>query len=128
MPALDKIIGQTRGSAPTYYLEDIMTIDEFRKIELKVATIKKVELHSNADKLYVIEIDLGNETRQIVAGIRLHYAPEQLVGRQVVIVTNLEPAMIRGVQSNGMLLAASDDKGMSILTLDRPIAPGAIVK
>jgi len=105
-----------------------MTIDEFRKIELKVATIKKVELHSNADKLYVIEIDLGNETRQIVAGIRLHYAPEQLVGRQVVIVTNLEPAMIRGVQSNGMLLAASDDKGMSILTLDRPIAPGAIVK
>jgi methionyl-tRNA synthetase len=105
-----------------------MTIDEFRKIELKVATIKKVELHSNADKLYVVEIDLGNETRQIVAGIRPHYTPEQLVGRQVVIVTNLEPATIRGVQSNGMLLAASDDQGMTILTLDRPIAPGAIVK
>lgn len=105
-----------------------MTLDEFKKIELKVATIKKVEPHSNADKLYVVEIDLGSETRQIVAGIRLHYTPEQLVGRQVVIVTNLEPAMIRGVQSNGMLLAASDDKGMSILTLDRPIAPGVIVK
>ncbi len=105
-----------------------MTIDEFRKIDLRVATIKKVEPHSNADKLYVIEIDLGNETRQIVAGIRLHYTSEQLVGRQVVIVTNLEPATIRGVQSNGMLLAASDDKGMAILTLDRPIAPGAMIK
>lgn len=105
-----------------------MTIDEFRKIELKVATIKKVEPHPNADKLYLIEIDLGTETRQIVAGIRLHYTPEQLVGRQAVVVTNLEPAMIRGVQSNGMILAASDDQGLAILTLDRPIAPGSIVK
>ncbi len=105
-----------------------MTIDEFRKIELKVATIKKVEPHPNADRLYIVEVDLGTETRQLVAGIRLHYTPEQLIGRQVAIVTNLEPATIRGVQSNGMLLAASDDQGLSILTLDRPIAPGGIVK
>lgn len=105
-----------------------MTIDEFRKIDLRVATIKKVEPHPNADRLYIVEVDLGTETRQLVAGIRIYYTPEQLIGRQVAIVTNLEPATIRGIQSNGMLLAASDEQGLSILTLDRPIAPGAIIK
>lgn len=105
-----------------------MNIDEFRKIELKVATVKKVEPHPNADKLYVIEVDLGNEIRQLVAGIRPHYSPEQLVGRQVVVVANLEPATIRGIESRGMMLAASNEKGLSILTLDRPIAPGAGIK
>ena len=105
-----------------------MTIDEFRKMELRVGRVRKVEPHPNADKLYVIEVDLGSEIRQIIAGIRLHYSVEQLLDKQVVIVANLEPAMIRGVQSNGMLLAASDDKGLAVLTLDREISPGASIK
>ena len=105
-----------------------MTLDEFKKIELKVGTIQKIELHPNADKLYVIQVDLGTASRQIVAGIRLHYTPEQLLGRQIVVVTNLDPALIRGVQSNGMLLAAGDEKGLVILTLDRAVAPGATIK
>ena len=105
-----------------------MTIDDFRKVELKVGTVKKVEPHPNADRLYLVEIDLGAEVRQVVAGIRLHYTPEQLLGKQVVVVTNLEPAVIRGIESNGMLLAASDEKGLAVLTLDRSISPGSGIK
>src|SRR3989304_2107869 len=84
----------------------MISIDEFRRIELKVATIKKAEPHPNADKLLVLQIDLGSEERQIVAGIKGHYAPEELVGRQVVVVGNRETAKLRGVESQGMLLGA----------------------
>jgi methionyl-tRNA synthetase len=72
-----------------------------------VATVTAAEPHPNADRLLVLRVDLGGEQRQIVAGIRAHYPPETLVGRQVVVVANLEPAMLRGVESQGMLLAAS---------------------
>jgi methionyl-tRNA synthetase len=104
------------------------TIEEFRKIELVVAQIKEVKEHPNADKLYVIKVDTGKEERQIVAGIRKAYTPEQLVGRRIILVNNLEPAVIRGEQSNGMLLAASDENGVSILSPDRDVALGSIVK
>lgn len=105
--------------------EKMITIDEFRKIELKIATIKEASLHPNADKLLVLKIDLGSEERQIVAGIKGHYAPEELVGKQVVVVANLEPAKLRGVESQGMLLAVSDDHRIVILTPDKKVAPGA---
>ncbi|OGQ55445.1 MAG: methionine--tRNA ligase subunit beta [Deltaproteobacteria bacterium RIFCSPLOWO2_02_56_12] len=105
----------------------MISIDEFRRIELKVATIKKAEPHPNADKLLVLQIDLGSEERQIVAGIKGHYAPEELVGRQVVVVTNLETAKLRGVESQGMLLAASDGERIVILTPEKEIHPGAKV-
>lgn len=105
----------------------MVSIDEFRRIELKVATIKKAEPHPNADKLLVLQIDLGSEERQIVAGIKGHYAPEELVGRQVVVVTNLETAKLRGVESQGMLLAASDGERIVILTPEKEIHPGAKV-
>jgi methionyl-tRNA synthetase len=76
-----------------------------------------------------LEIELGNERRQLVAGIRAHYAAEELVGRQVVVITNLEPATLRGVRSEGMLLAASDADGqLAIITPERPVAAGARVK
>ena len=107
----------------------MLTIDEFRKVELRVATIVKAEAHANADRLLVLQIDLGGEQRQLVAGIRAHYQPEVLVGRQIIVVANLEPAMLRGVESQGMLLAASDAEGhLAFVTPEKPIASGATVK
>ncbi|MBF0570002.1 MAG: methionine--tRNA ligase, partial [Candidatus Omnitrophica bacterium] len=94
-------------------------IDDFKKIQFIVAQIKEVTLHPDADKLYVIKVDTGTEVRQVVAGIRRSYTPEQLVGKRVALVANLEPAVIRGVESQGMLLAASDELGPSVLSPDR---------
>jgi len=105
----------------------MISIDEFRKLELKVATIKRADPHPNADKLLVLQIDLGSEERQIVAGIKGHYAPEELVGRQVVVVANLETAKLRGIESQGMLLAASDGDRIVILTPEKQVNPGAKV-
>ncbi|MEK7229882.1 MAG: methionine--tRNA ligase subunit beta, partial [Candidatus Binatota bacterium] len=103
----------------------MISIDEFRRIELKVATIKKAEPHPNADKLLVLQVDLGSEERQIVAGIRGHYAPEELIGKQVVVVANLETARLRGLESQGMVLAASDGERIVILTPEKQVSPGA---
>ena len=104
------------------------TIEDFKKIELIVAQIKEVKEHPNADRLYVIAVDTGKDTRQVVAGIRKAYTPEQLTGRRVILVANLEPAVIRGETSNGMLLAASDETTMSLLAPGKDIALGSIVK
>jgi methionyl-tRNA synthetase len=103
----------------------MISIEEFRKIELKVATVKSAEPHPNADKLLVLQIDLGDEQRQICAGIRNHYAPEELVGKQIVVVANLETARLRGLESQGMLLAASDEGRVIILTPEKPVQAGA---
>jgi tRNA-binding protein len=105
----------------------MISIDEFRKIELKIATIKSAEPHPNADKLMVLQIDLGTEERQICAGIRSHYTPEELVGRQIVVVANLETATLRGLESQGMLLAASDEGRVIILTPEKPVPAGSKV-
>jgi methionyl-tRNA synthetase len=105
----------------------MISIEEFRKIELKIATVKSAEPHPNADKLMVLQVDLGGEQRQIVAGIRNHYGPEELVGKQIVVVANLEPAKLRGLESQGMLLAASDEGGVIILTPEKSVQPGARV-
>ena len=104
------------------------TYEEFRKIELKIARIKEVNDHPNADKLYVIIVEVGDKTKQIVAGIKNYYKKEDLIGREIVLVDNLDPAVIRGVESNGMLLAASDEKGISIVTPDREVVLGSLVK
>ena len=106
----------------------MVTLEEFKKLELKVAEIKEVADHPDADRLYVITIDVGDARKQIVAGIKNSYKKEDLVGREVVLVDNLDPAMLRGVESQGMLLAASDEKGHSIITPDREVALGSIVK
>ncbi|MDD5348129.1 MAG: methionine--tRNA ligase subunit beta [Candidatus Omnitrophica bacterium] len=106
----------------------MVTFEEFKKLELKVAKVLEVADHPNADRLYVITIDVGGATRQIVAGIRASYAKEALVGRQIVVVDNLEPALLRGVESQGMLLAASDEKGISVLMPDREVSVGSTVK
>jgi methionyl-tRNA synthetase len=106
----------------------MVTYDEFRKIELKIARIKEVQDHPNADRLYVIKVEVGDKEKQIVAGIRASYVKENLVGKYVVLVDNLEPAMIRGVESQGMLLAASDEKGNTVISPDREVVLGSIVK
>jgi len=105
-----------------------ISIDDFRKVELKIATIKAAEAHPNADKLLVLQIDLGGEQRQICAGIRNHYTPEELVGKQIVVVANLETANLRGMESEGMLLAASDEGRVIIMTPEKTVQPGAQVK
>ena len=105
-----------------------VTFEEFKKLELKVARIKEVNDHPNADKLYVLNIDFGDKTKQIVAGIKNYYTKEELVGRQIVVVDNLEPALLRGVESQAMLLAASDEKGVAIITTSREMNLGSIVK
>ncbi len=105
----------------------MISIDEFRKIEIKVATIKHAEPHPNADRLMVLKIDLGSEQRQLVAGIKGHYAAEDLIGRQIVVVANLEPAKLRGIESQGMLLAATDNDKIVLLNPEKPVSPGAKV-
>ena len=104
---------------------------DFDKIELKIATVVEARPHPNADKLLVLQIELGNgERRQICAGIKAWYAPEQLVGRQIVVVANLAPRPLRGEVSQGMLLAATDAATgkVIVLTPSEPVAPGSGVK
>jgi methionyl-tRNA synthetase len=104
------------------------TIEDFKKLELKIAQIKEVNDHPHADRLYVITLDLGDKTKQVVAGIKSSYKKEELVGKQVVVVDNLEPAVLRGVESQGMLLAASDEEGICIISPGRKVKLGSIVK
>ena len=106
----------------------MVTIEEFRKLELKIGEIKEVSDHPNADRLYVVTVDLGDKTKQLVAGIRNYYSKEELIGRQVVVVDNLEPAVLRGVESQGMLLAASDEEGIVIVSPLKKVKLGSIVK
>ncbi|MFA4984783.1 MAG: methionine--tRNA ligase subunit beta [Candidatus Omnitrophota bacterium] len=106
----------------------MVNIDDFRKLQLRVAQIKEVNDHPDAERLYVITVDLGDATKQIVAGIRAFYAKEELVGKQVVLVDNLEPAVLRGVESQGMLLACQDEEGICIISPERPARPGSVVK
>jgi methionyl-tRNA synthetase len=103
----------------------VITIDDFRRVQIRVAEVISCSMIKGADKLLKLEIDLGEETRQIVAGIAQYYTPEELVGKLIAVVYNLEPAVIRGVESNGMLLAAKDDNGLALVTVDRRIAPGS---
>jgi len=106
----------------------MINIKEFQKLELIIAKVKDVQEHPNADRLYVIKVDTGSEERQLVAGIRPSYTADELVGKRVVIVSNLEPATIRGEESQGMILAASDENGHSVLMPDKEVALGSRVK
>ncbi|MCX5714567.1 MAG: methionine--tRNA ligase subunit beta [Candidatus Omnitrophica bacterium] len=106
----------------------MITIEDFKKLELRIGEIKEVNDHPNADRLYVIIVDLGEKTKQVVAGIKGSYQKEELIGKQVVVVDNLEPAMLRGVESQGMLLAASDLEGIAVVSTLRKVALGSVVK
>ena len=92
--------------------------DDFAKLDLRVATVLECRPHENADKLLVLQIELaGGERRQICAGLRQHYPPDQLVGRQIVVVANLAPRQMRGETSNGMLLAATDTASGKVIVV-----------
>ena len=95
-----------------------ISIDDFAKVDLRTAVVTAAEKVEGADKLLKLQLEVGGETRQIVAGIAEHYAPEDLEGKTIVVVANLEPAVIRGVESNGMLLAASSDDLVVVVTVD----------
>ena len=104
--------------------------DDFAKLDLRVATVVECRPHANADKLLVLQIELaGGERRQICAGLRQHYQPEQLVGKQIVVVANLAPRTMRGEISQGMLLAATDTAGGKVIfvTPSEAAAPGSKV-
>ena len=92
-----------------------ITYDDFAKLDLRIATVLAAREHPNADKLMLLQIKVGEEEKQIVAGIRAYYPPEQLVGRQIVVVNNLQEVVLRGEESHGMLLAASDAHGVVLL-------------
>ena len=107
----------------------MVSFQEFKQLELKVGTVLAVEDHPNANKLMVLRVDLGEATpRTLVAGLKEHYAYADLLGKQIVVVANLEPAVLRGVQSDGMLLAAQEGEKVVILTPEKPIAPGSPVR
>lgn len=107
---------------------NLISIQDFAKVELKVATITAVDPVEGADRLLKIQVDLGSEQRQIVSGIAQHYTSEELVGKQVCVVTNLKPVKLRGVDSNGMLLASTGNDTVSILMPLREVPNGSLVK
>lgn len=107
---------------------NVITIDEFAKVELKVGQVLKADRVKGSHKLIKLQVDTG-EMRQIVAGIGKTYAPEDLSGKKIVVVTNLQPAQLMGVESQGMLLAATDSNGtLSLLIPEKDIQKGATIK
>ena len=109
-------------------LKPEITIDDFGKLDIRVATIESVEDHPNADRLYVLHIKMGTEKRVICSGIKENYTKEDLEGKQILVIANLKPTKLRGVLSEGMLLAAEDENGkLSLATTMEELASGATI-
>lgn len=108
---------------------DVISFDDFLKVKLRVGRVIEACDHPNADKLILLQVDLGDEKRQLCAGLKGHYTPEELVGKSIIVVANLAPRMMRGKESQGMLLAASsaDHSKVILLTPDSDIEPGSVV-
>ncbi len=103
-----------------------ISIDDFAELQLRSARVLVAEAHPNAERLMRLEVDLGNEQRQIIAGIAEHYTPAELLGKTIIIVANLKPAKLRGLSSQGMLLAATGPEGTTrLITVDGDLPPGA---
>ncbi len=120
---LNEVIKQAESLSPVKPLnqhQSEINIDDFSKVELRVGTILECVKHPKAEKLLIEKIDIGNEVRQIVSGIAESYKPEELVGKKVIVVCNLKPVELRGVKSEGMILAGKNDKEIKVLTLDLP--------
>jgi methionyl-tRNA synthetase len=122
---------QTATTAEPAAIDDEIDIDLFARVKLRTATVESVEPVAKSKKLYKLQLDVGElGKRQIVSGIAPYYTPEQLIGKQIVIIANLKPAKLMGIESQGMLLAASTegDAALALLTPDKPIASGARVR
>jgi len=113
---------------PASAAERSLSLDEFLQVELRVARVLAAERVLGADKLLKLRVDLGSEERQLVAGVALAYAPEALVGKSIVVVANLKPARIRGVESQGMLLAADVGGRPIVASFDEAVPPGTRVR
>jgi methionyl-tRNA synthetase len=111
-------------------MSETLSIQDFSRLDLRVGRVTEVADHPNADKLYVIQCDLGPDlgTRQLVAGLKPYMPPEALKDKLVVVVANLEPATLRGQRSEGMLLAAQDGQKVVILTTAEAVAPGSKIR
>ena len=106
-----------------------ISIEDFSRLALRVGVITAAQDHPNADRLLVLTVDIGEPSpRQLVAGIRGSYQAADVVGKRVIVVANLKPATLRGVESQGMVLAASDAGGIVLMTPERPVTPGSTVK
>ena len=116
-----------QSSAPPPVAASI-TIDDFMKIQLKTATVLSAERVPNSEKLIKLQVDLGNEKRQIVAGIGKKYEPDALLGKRIVIVANLQPRKLMGIESQGMVLAAGEANVEGLITVLEDVAPGMKVK
>lgn len=103
----------------------MISIGDFEKLDLRVAEILEVDDHPNADRLYAMKIKIGEEERSLVAGIKKHYTKEELIGKKIIVIANLEPVELRGVKSEGMLLAASEGDNVVLVTVDKDIESGA---
>ena len=107
----------------------MISFEDFKKMELRIATIKDVQDHPDADRLYVLKVEISEgQIKQIVAGIKKQYSKEELIEKQIVIVNNLEPAMLRGVESQGMLLAASDENDLAVIVPEKKLIIGSLVR
>jgi methionyl-tRNA synthetase len=112
--------------------KETIQYDDFAKLDLRVGKVTEASEHPNADKLLVLKVDLGDQERQIIAGIKQFYDPQDLVGKSIVIVANLAPRKMRGLESQGMLLAASETgedelRKVVVLSPDQEVAPGSSV-
>jgi methionyl-tRNA synthetase len=122
------VSAEVPAGIPAKELKPEITYDDFAKLDLRVALVVAAEPHPNADRLLVLRVRLGTAERTVVAGIRAHYTPEELVGRKIIVVANLAPVKLRGVESQGMILAASDAEGnLGVATVDRNIVDGSEV-
>lgn len=101
-----------------------INIDDFKKVELKVVKVLSAERVEGSEKLLKLEVDLGSEKRQIIAGIGKVYEPEKLIGKEIIIVANLEPRLLMGLESQGMVLAANSESGPVLIMPDKEVAPG----
>ena len=113
---------------PAPSVPGVIDYADFSKVELRTARIVAAEKIPGATKLLKVEVMIGSERRQLVAGIAMHYAPEDLLDKTVVVVTNLKPAVLRGVKSEGMLLAATKGESLRLVTVDGNLSSGVTVK
>ena len=122
-------VAQAAGESTSALNDHRISIDDLKKVELRVAKVLQAEPIPKSKKLVKLTVDAGTDTRTVVAGIAEAYLPEQLVGRTVVIVANLKPAKFMGVESNGMVLAASQDGEVpTLIGVDAPVTPGTRVR
>jgi methionyl-tRNA synthetase len=127
---VEKLTAMAGGLQTESRREDTQLIDleQFQKIHLKTALVLQAEKMKGTSKLLKLRIDLGNETRQIIAGVAQYYTPEEITGKTIIVVANLKPTLIRGIESQGMLLAVQNDEGLKLVTADGKVPPGIEIR